>query len=191
MKKFILSVSLFMVFLVPINVQAQQDSTLRKQIEEIAKPVKGIAGVSILGIENRDTLTLNGNARLVMQSVMKLPIALTVLHLIDTGKLSLDQIVHITRRDLPKDTYSPLRDKYPKGDIDMSVSDLLGYMVSLSDNNACDILLKLIDGYDPTHCAGLACFPGLAFVELLSVPRKLIWHRFGNCSTPTGPNLTK
>jgi beta-lactamase class A len=146
MKKFIPAIGLIIVFLIPISVQAQQDSVLRKQIEEIAKPVKGIVGVSILGIENRDTLTLNGNARLVMHSVFKFPIALTVLHLIDTGKLSLNQMVHIAKRDLLKDTNSPLRDKFPKGDVDVSVSDLLSYMVSQSDNNACDILLKLIDG---------------------------------------------
>lgn len=146
MKRTILAIGLSFIFLAPLCVQAQQDSVLRKQILEITKPVKGIVGVSILGLESRDTLSYNGKARLVMQSVMKFPIALTVLHLVDTGKLTLDQMVHITKRDLPKDTYSPLRDKFPKGDIDMSVSDLLGYMVPLSDNNACDILLKLIDG---------------------------------------------
>jgi len=146
MKKFIPAISLIIVFLIPISLKAQQDSVLRKQIGEIAKPVKGIVGVSIVGIENRDTLTLNGNSRLVMHSVFKFPIALTVLHLVDTGKLSLNQMVHITKRDLLKDTNSPLRDKFPKGDVDVSVSDLLSYMVSLSDNNACDILLKLIDG---------------------------------------------
>ena len=146
MKKFIPAISLIIIFLIPISLKAQQDSVLRKQIGEIAKPVKGIVGVSIVGIENRDTLTLNGNSRLVMHSVFKFPIALTVLHLVDTGKLSLNQMVHITKRDLLKDTNSPLRDKFPKGDVDVSVSDLLSYMVSLSDNNACDILLKLIDG---------------------------------------------
>ena len=146
MKKFIPAISLIIIFLIPISLKAQQDSVLRQQIGEIAKPVKGIVGVSIVGIENRDTLTLNGNSRLVMHSVFKFPIALTVLHLVDTGKLSLNQMVHITKRDLLKDTNSPLRDKFPKGDVDVSVSDLLSYMVSLSDNNACDILLKLIDG---------------------------------------------
>jgi len=124
---------------------AQQDSVLRNQIKQITKPAKGIIGVSVLGLESGDTLTYNGSARLVLHSVMKFPIALTVLHLVDTGKLSLDQMIHVTKRDLPK-TYSPLRDKYPKGDVDVSIRDLLGYMVSLSDNDACDILLRVIGG---------------------------------------------
>jgi len=58
-------------------------------------------------------------------------------------------MVHIKKRDLEKGAYSALRDKYPKGDVDLSISELLNYMVSLSDNSACDILLKLIGG--PQH----------------------------------------
>jgi len=151
MKNIVLSIGLIFIFLVPVFVQAQPNSELRKQIEQIAKPVKGIVGVSILGLESRDTLSFNGKARLVMHSVMKFPIALTVLHLVDSGVFTLDQAIHITKRDLPK-TYSPLRDKYPKGNVDVTVRDLLSYMVSLSDNDACDILLgKVIKGIKPVQ----------------------------------------
>ena len=61
-----------------------QDS-LRSQIVQIAKSAKGIVGVSILGLESHDTLNYNGNARLVMHSVMKFPIAMAVLNLVDKG----------------------------------------------------------------------------------------------------------
>jgi beta-lactamase class A len=171
MNKFFLAIGLLTIFLMPLCVSAQQDSLqhkqvtaipgpvksalpdsiLRKQIAAIAKPIKGIVGVSILGLESRDTLSYNGKARLVMQSVMKLPIALTVLHYVDSGAVSLGQMIHITKKDLPE-TYSPLRDKYPKGNVDVSVSDLLGYMVSQSDNDACDILLaKVLNGIKPVQ----------------------------------------
>jgi beta-lactamase class A len=150
MKKFILSVSLIAVFLIPVCVQAQQ-SPLHDQIEQIAKTSKGIVGVSILGLEDRDTVSYNGKARLVMQSVMKFPIAITILHLVDSGKISLDMLVHINKKDLPKNTYSPLREKYPKGNVDVSFRDLLSYMVSLSDNNACDILLSVLGGTKPVQ----------------------------------------
>jgi len=132
-------------FLLIFNVALAQQNSLREQIAQIARPAKGIVGVAIMDLESRDTITFNGNSRLVMQSVMKFPIALAVLHLVDTGKISLDQIVHISKHDLSK-TPGPLRDKYPKGNIDLSIGDLLGYMVSQSDNNACDILLKKIGG---------------------------------------------
>jgi beta-lactamase class A len=98
-------------------------------------------------IENRDTLSYNGYQHLPMQSIMKFPIAIAVLHAIDEGKFTLDQLIYINKNDLPK-TYSPLRDKFPEGNIDVSIKDLLRYMVSLSDNNACDILLKTLGGTD-------------------------------------------
>ncbi len=145
MKRYILCVIVLLFFIVPAFSQVNKDSALRKQIVQIAKPIKGIVGVSILNIETGDTLSYNGKARLVLHSVMKFPIALTVLHWVDTGKLSLTQIVHVTKKELPKDTHSPLRDRYPKG-TDISLDSLLVYMISQSDNNACDILLGLIGG---------------------------------------------
>lgn len=144
MKKFILSAVLMLALLSPILVSAQQGA-LRQQITAITKSSKGIVGVSILNIESGDTLSVNGDARLVMHSVMKVPIALTVLHWVDSGKFTLDKKIHIKKKDLPAN-YSPLRDKYPNGDIDLSIGELLSYTVSLSDNDACDILLKVIDG---------------------------------------------
>jgi beta-lactamase class A len=124
---------------------AQSDSTLRAQIKAIAADAKGTVGFAMLGIENRDTLSYNGRQRFPMQSVMKFPIAITVLHYINEGKFTLDQQIHIAKSDLPE-TYSPLRDKYPEGNIDISIKELLSYMVSLSDNDACDILLKILGG---------------------------------------------
>jgi beta-lactamase class A len=123
-----------------------QHEQLREQIALIAKSAKGIVGISVLGLENRDTLNYNGNARLVMQSVIKLPIAMAVLHLVDTNLLSLTNIIHVKKKDLPQ-MYSPLRDKYPDG-TDISLGDLLGYMVSQSDGDACDILLDQLGGPD-------------------------------------------
>jgi beta-lactamase class A len=145
MKKCFLAAFILLIFIAPAFSQGLNDLALRKQIEQIAKPVKGIVGVSIRNIETGDTLSYNGKARLVLHSVMKFPIALTVLHWVDTGKLQLNQMIHVTKRELVKNTHSPLRDKYPKGG-DFPVSELVSYMVSQSDNNACDILLKLIDG---------------------------------------------
>lgn len=43
------------------------------------------------------------------------------------------------------DTWSPLREDYPDG-VDIALRDLLGYTVSKSDNNGCDILFRLLGG---------------------------------------------
>ncbi|MDB5145439.1 MAG: bla [Mucilaginibacter sp.] len=143
MKKPLLPLILLVFFLAPRLVFAQD--SLRSQIVQIAKSANGIVGVSILGIESRDTLNYNGNARLVMHSVMKFPIAMTVLNLVDKGKYKLDKKFKVSKDDLPAGTWSPLRDKYPNG-TEIALSDLLSYMVSQSDNSACDFLLKKIGG---------------------------------------------
>jgi len=137
------SLIVFLLILTGSSVFAQKHQALRTEIATIAGAAKGKVGVAIELLEDRDTLTLNSNARMVMQSVFKFPIAIAVLHQVDQGKLKLDQLLHITKADLPKN-YSPLRDKYPEGDVDISISELLSYMVSLSDNDVCDIFLNRV-----------------------------------------------
>ena len=126
----------------PVLAQHQQ---LRRQIDSIAHAANGKVGVAICLLETMDTLTCQNHAQYVMHSVMKFPIAMAVLSEVDKGHLAIDQRIHIQKADLAK-TYSPLRDKYPEGNIDISIKELLSYMVSQSDNDACDILLKQIGG---------------------------------------------
>jgi beta-lactamase class A len=82
-----------------------------------------------------------------MQSVFKLPLVITVLHAVEQHKFSLDQNIRYLASDriLPK-AYSPLQDKYPDGEVDITLRELLRLSVSLSDNVAADILLRLVGG---------------------------------------------
>src|ERR1700744_6469964 len=77
-----------------------QDKQLLVQIKQIAPEAKGIVGVSILGIESRDTLNYNAHSRLVMHSVFKFPIAMTVLNLVDKGKYKLDEKMKVRKSDM-------------------------------------------------------------------------------------------
>jgi beta-lactamase class A len=90
---------------------------------------------------------LEPHAHPPMQSVFKLPLAIAVLHLVEQEKFTLDQAVHFEPGDriLPH-VYSPLQDKYPEGNVDVPLRELLRLSVSLSDNVAADILLRLADG---------------------------------------------
>lgn len=121
-----------------------QKNNLHAEIARIAKSSKGIVGVSILNLETRDSLNFNANSPLVMESVYKFPIGMYFLHLVDDGKMKLDQKIRFSKKDLPE-TLSPLRDKYPDGG-EIPLSDMLAFMVSQSDNDACDILIKKAGG---------------------------------------------
>ncbi len=116
---------------------------LRKKIEQIVSEKNAIVGVSIIGNNGKDTLSLNGDERFPMQSVFKFHIALAVLSEIDKGKLSLDQIVEIHKEELWKGFWSPLRDENPNGG-SFTIEKLIQYTVSHSDNTACDVLIRLI-----------------------------------------------
>jgi beta-lactamase class A len=81
-------------------------------------------------------------------SVFKFHQALAVADYITKQNQSLDTLLKIEKSDLKPDTYSPLRDKYPQGGIEMSIADLLRYTLQQSDNNACDILFNYQGGTD-------------------------------------------
>ena len=144
MKKiFLISSILFSIFIT--SAFAQTDS-LRNRIKKIITTKKADIGVAIYGFENKDTLSINGNKHFPMQSVFKFHIALAVLNEVDKGRLSLDQEVYIKHSDLLLKIWSPLREDFPNGDIKLRLSEILSYTVSKSDNNGCDILLRLIGG---------------------------------------------
>ena len=80
-----------------------------------------------------------------MQSVFKFHIGLALLSEIDKGKFSLDQKIEIQKKDLLPDLYSPIRDKYPDG-ATLTISEILEYTISASDNVGCEVLLRLLGG---------------------------------------------
>lgn len=136
--------SLFII-IASLRVSAQTPDSFRRQIQEIISAKNVVVGVAIVGNNGQDTLSINGERRFPMQSVFKFHIALAVLSQIDKGKLSLDQKIRIDKKDLLPFLYSPIRDQYPNG-ATLTISRILKYTVSESDNVGCEILLGLIGG---------------------------------------------
>jgi len=123
---------------------AQSTSSLRYKIQQIVSDRNALVGVSIIGNDGKDTISLHGDRRFPMQSVFKFHIALAALSEIDKGKLSLYQKIDISKdKLLPEDFWSPLRDENPNGG-SFTIERLIEYSVSHSDNTACDILIRLI-----------------------------------------------
>ena len=119
---------------------------LKKEIEKITAGKNATVAVSVLDFETNKSIDINGEKKMPMLSVFKFHIALAVLDLVDQGKLSLDQKIFIKKEDLLENTWSPIREKFPDGNIEMPLSELIKYTVAQSDNNGCDILLRLIGG---------------------------------------------
>ena len=124
---------------------AQTIDSLRQKILQITSAKNAFVGVSIMGNNVKDTLSINGDNHFPLQSVFKFHIALAVLSQIDKGKFSLTQEIKINKKDLLPKLYSPIREDYPNGTT-LTIAKILEYTVSESDNVGCDILLKLIGG---------------------------------------------
>ncbi|WP_209913107.1 class A beta-lactamase, subclass A2 [Chryseobacterium jejuense] len=139
--------SLFIsICLFSIQLKSQSMQDLRSKISTIISMKNATVGVSLKGIEDKDTLSINGNKEMPMLSVFKFHIALAVLNQVDKGKLKLDQKFLIKKEELLPETWSPIREEYPKGNMYLTLDQLLRYTVSHSDNNGCDILLKMVGG---------------------------------------------
>jgi beta-lactamase class A len=132
---------------------AHPQQSLQQQIQTIAADAHGKVSVACsLPGPSPLNCDLNPTAHPPMQSVFKLPLALTILHQLEQGKFtasSLDQPIRFLPEDriLPK-PYSPLQDKYPDANVDVPLRTLLQLTVSLSDNTAADILLRIAGGPD-------------------------------------------
>ena len=149
MKKIVFSALLFSYAAV-----SAQLSSLKPKIDELLVNSKAKVSVAILDLKNNDELGIKENESLPTLSVFKFHIALATLKLVDEKKLRLNDKIHISNDDLKKDTWSPIREKYPNGNIDLSIKELLKYMVADSDNNATDIILNKIGGvkYVQNYC---------------------------------------
>lgn len=143
MKKIIF---LLFICLFSVKLFAQNTNELREELKKIISTKNATIGVSIKSIEDKDTLSINGKLNTPLMSVFKFHIALATLNLVDKKKLTLTQKIFIKKEELHEDTWSPIRDEYPNGNMYLTLDQLLRYTVSHSDNNGCDILLKLIGG---------------------------------------------
>ena len=68
------------------------DKRLQDEIAVIATEAKGKVGAYAVEIETGKTAALDENGHYAMQSVVKVPISMTVLKMADEGRLKLDQL---------------------------------------------------------------------------------------------------
>ena len=122
------------------------DAELQNELSKIAEPANGRVGIGAYFVETEQAAYIGRDGHYPMQSVYKLPIAMTVLKMIDAGKVHLDQEITITPDDFVRvGFYSPIRSNNPNGTI-LPVGDILRRSVSESDGTASDVLLDLAGG---------------------------------------------
>src|SRR5690349_13686111 len=99
----------------PVAFAVCSPEIIQTRLTNIAHTSGGTLGVAATLVESGDEIvSFHGDDHFPMQSVYKLPIAMAALELVDRGKLSLDQMVKVTKRDfVSAGQYSPVRDRHP------------------------------------------------------------------------------
>ena len=120
---------------------AQKMDELRKRLHAYVDTLDATTvGVAVITAED-DSLTVNNDIRYPMMSVFKFHQALALSDYMAGKHLPLETRIRIKPEDLQlKGTWSPLRDKYPNGGVELTIADLMTYTLRQSDNLACDIL---------------------------------------------------
>ncbi len=178
------------VLLVPGQNVAQNNDSLRDQIEQIVSIKNAVVGVAIAGGDGKDEISINGDRRFPMQSVFKFHIGLKMLSEIDKGKFSLDQKIEIKKSELLPGLYSPIREKYPEGTT-LTIAEILEYTVSMSDNVGCDVLLKLLGGPSVVESYFAANKIKDVSIKINEEVMQGNWDRqFENWTTPKAANKT-
>lgn len=131
------------------SIACAQTNSLKEAITSIIKNKQANVGVAII-YNQTDTLTVNNDDEYPTMSVYKFHQSLAVLDYLDTHSISLDSKIFLKKEDLRENAYSPLRDLYPDGNMEMPIRDLIKYAVSKSDNNASNILFDYLLGTKAT-----------------------------------------
>lgn len=132
----------------PIPPQAQPPAGLDEAIRNQWRGFPGKTGVAVTNIETGWTIGQRVGEYFPQQSVSKTWVAMTVLDLVDQGKLRLDQRVRITPDDLAV-FHQPIRDRVlANGEVEETLIGLLEQAITASDNSANDALLRTAGGPD-------------------------------------------
>jgi beta-lactamase class A len=114
-------------------------------MRRLATTVGGPIAVAAIHLESGRHVGVNGDQALSMASVIKLPLAVTLLCQADAGHLDLDSMIEVKVADLVVGS-GLLQMAFKQPQVVLSVLSLIDLMLVASDNSATDILLRLAGG---------------------------------------------
>jgi beta-lactamase class A len=134
----------------PAATTPDYEQRLRAEVERLSAISGGKLGVTAIHIESGKRFSQHGQEPFPMASSYKIPIALQLFTKIDSGKLSLNDMIEFSYKDLHVGSgMLSERFNWPNGTkpgVALSVRSLLELMLLISDNSATDICLRLAGG---------------------------------------------
>jgi beta-lactamase class A len=127
--------------------QAVAPAYLRDRLDELGKGFNGLVGIAVRSVDDGWETGWKDDDLYPQQSVSKLWVAVTALDQVDKGKVSLDDLVTLTRSDLTV-FHQPIRSQILGGGYTTSLADLMVKAITTSDNTANDKLMRSVGGPD-------------------------------------------
>ena len=128
--------------------QAVAPVYLRDRLDELGKGFNGLVGIAVRSVDDGWETGWKDDDLYPQQSVSKLWVAVTALDQVDKGKVSLDDLVTLTRSDLTV-FHQPIRSQIlGGGGYTTSLADLMVKAITTSDNTANDKLMRSVGGPD-------------------------------------------
>ncbi len=118
---------------------------LQAELQRLASNYDGEVGVYALDLRTGRAAAVNPDVGFPMASTVKVPVAVHILSLVDEGTLDLHQQVLLKPGDIYPSMGGPIDTHLTPGSA-ITVRDLLHMMLTVSDNNATDILIRLGGG---------------------------------------------
>ncbi len=158
---------------------------LEEKLTEYANSKDCRIGIAV--IYEGDTISVNGSERFPMLSVYKFPQAIAVGRLLEEQESFPDDSVYISESEILRDTYSPMRERYGVTSMRLPIGELMQYSLVVSDNNACDILFRLIGG--PAVADSVVRSLGFHDISLVNTEAEMNENPelcYSNSATPVG-----
>ena len=108
-----------------VNNDYYKFKNLKRDITKIIQGKNALVAVSVMNSKGKTEVNINGNKKVPMLSVFKFHIALAVLDLVDRGILDLEQNIFVKKSELLENTWSPIRDKYQNGNVNIPLREII------------------------------------------------------------------
>ena len=120
-------------------------ASLRERLSALGRGFDGIAGISVVSLNENWQADYNAARLFPQQSCSKLWVAITTMDAVDKRRVSLDDRVTLNRNDLTL-FHQPIRSKILGGGHTTTLGSLLFTAITESDNTANDKLMRSIGG---------------------------------------------
>jgi beta-lactamase class A len=167
--------------------QAAADAELAARLKSICERAGGRCGVAVTHVETGRGAAFEGEARLPLYSVFKLPLAVAVLKEVEEGRLRLDQKVRVEPEEAAPGTKAN-SDLWVKAS-DRTVRELLEFSIARSDNTSSDKMLELVGGPEAVNRRMRAL--GLNNIEVRSTVKEFLKSKDAHPNTGAAADLAR